>query len=80
MKEKTLSIMKSYQRINGKDVITEPKTAKGKRVITLLDFLLTELEEYVSRLYGIMADDRLFSITKSYLEKEMIRGLELSGV
>ncbi len=78
--EKTLSITKSYQRINGRDVITEPKTAKGKRVITLPDFLVTELEEYTSRLYGIMANDRLFSITKSYLEKEMARGVELSGV
>lgn len=78
--EKTLSITKSYQRINGRDVITEPKTAKGKRIITLPDFLVAELEEYVSRLYGMMANDRLFMITKSYLEKEMARGAELSGV
>ena len=78
--EKTLSITKSYQRINGRDVITEPKTAKGKRVITLPDFLVSELEEYVCKLYGMMADDRLFTITKSYLEKEMIRGTELSGI
>lgn len=78
--KKTLSITKSYQRINGRDVITEPKTAKGKRVISLPDFLVSELEEYVSRLYGMMADDRLFMITKSYLEKEMKRGTELSGV
>ena len=78
--EKTLSVTKSYQRINGKDVITEPKTAKSKRVITLLDFLVTELEEYTSRLYGMMKDDRLFCITKSYLEKEMSRGTKLSGV
>lgn len=78
--EKALSITKSYQRINGRDVITEPKTAKSKRVITLPDFLVTELQEYVNRLYGMMADDRLFSITKSYLEKEMNRGVELSGV
>ncbi len=78
--EKTLSITKSYQRINGRDVITEPKTTKSKRIITLPDFLVTELEEYVGRLYGMMANDRLFSITKSYLEKEMIRGVELSGV
>ena len=28
----------------------------------------------------MMPNDRLFSITKSYLEKEMIRGVELSGV
>ena len=78
--KKTLSITKSYQRINGRDVITEPKTAKGKRVISLPDFLVAELEEYVSRLYGMMADGRLFMITKSYLEKEMKRGTELSGV
>lgn len=78
--EKTLSITKSYQRINGRDVVTEPKTAKSKRVITLPDFLVLELEEYVSKLYGMMANDRLFSITKSYLEKEMNRGVESSGV
>lgn len=28
----------------------------------------------------MMANDRLFMITKSYLEKEMARGTELSGV
>ncbi len=78
--EKTLAITKSYQRINGRDVITEPKTAKGKRVITLPDFLVAELEDYVSKLYGMMANDRLFMITKSYLEKEMARGTALSGV
>lgn len=77
---RTLSITKSYQRINGRDVITEPKTAKGKRVITLPDFLVVELEEYVDKLYGMMANDRLFMVTKSYLEKEMIRGVRLSGV
>lgn len=78
--ERTLSITKSYQRINGRDIITEPKTTKGKRVITLPDFLVMELNEYVDRLYGMMADDRLFMVTKSYLEKEMIRGVKLSGV
>lgn len=78
--ERTLSITKSYQRIKGRDVVTEPKTVKSKRVITLPDFLVTELEEYTGRLYGIMANDRLFCITKSYLEKEMMRGVELSGV
>lgn len=78
--EKTLSITKSFQRINGKNVITEPKTVKSKRVITLPDFLAEELAEYVGRLYGMMEHDRLFAITKSYLEKEMVRGVKLSGV
>ena len=78
--EKTLSITKSYQRINGKDVITEPKTSKSNRVITLPNFLASEIEEYISKLYGMMPNDRMFVITKSYLEKEMIRGVRTSGV
>ncbi|EOS72351.1 hypothetical protein C819_04343 [Lachnospiraceae bacterium 10-1] len=49
-----ITITKSYQRINGRDVITKPKTAKSKRVITLPDFLVLESEEYVSKLYGMM--------------------------
>lgn len=78
--EKTLSITKSYQRINGRDLITEPKTSKSKRVISLPELLVTELEEYVGKLYGILENDRLFHVTKSYLEKEMNRGIKLSGV
>lgn len=78
--EKTLKISKSLQRFDGRNVITEPKTEKSKRVITLPDFLVKELEDYADRLYGIMAGDRLFMVTKSYLEHEMIRGAKLSGV
>ena len=44
------------------------------------DYLVEELKEYVSRLYGIMPEDRLFMTTKAYFEHEMIRGTELSGV
>ena len=80
MENKTLRITKSYQRIAGKDVITEPKTPKGKRVITLPDFLVSELTEYIEKLYGIIKDDRMFGVTKSYLEKEMVRGVRKSGV
>lgn len=78
--EKMLRINKSYQRIKGRDVITEPKTEKSKRIITLPDFLVEEMKEYVGKLYGMMAKDRLFTVTKSFLEHEMIRGVELSGV
>ena len=31
----TLSVSKSYQRMNGKDVITPPKTPKSNRVVTI---------------------------------------------
>lgn len=77
---KTLKINKSYQRIKSKDIITEPKTEKGKRVIPLPDFLVEEMNDYTNKLYGITDTDRLFMVTKSYLEHEMVRGTELSGV
>lgn len=77
---KTLRINKSYQRIKGRDVITDPKTQKGKRTISLPDFLVEELQEYVGKLYGMMPQDRMFQTTKAYYEHEMIRGVELSGV
>lgn len=78
--ERTLRINKSYQRINGKDIITKPKTAKSDRVIALPDFLAEDLKGYISKMYGIGEDDRMFPFTKSYLEHEMVRGVSLSGV
>ncbi len=78
--QKTLSINKSYQRIQGRDVITTPKTPKSNRVITLPDFLVEDLREYTSKLYGIMPDARMFQITKSYLTAEMLRGVKKTGV
>lgn len=77
---KTISVTKSLQRINGEDVVTEPKTEKSKRVITLPDFLVEQLQEYTEKLYGMMAADKLFMVTKSYLEKEIVRGAKLAGV
>ena len=37
LEEKTISINKSYQRLKGKDVITQPKTPKSIRVITYME-------------------------------------------
>lgn len=42
-KNKILHITKSYQRIGGRDVITDPKTPKSKRDVSIPDFLCGEL-------------------------------------
>ena len=34
----------------------------------------------LQNLYGIMADERMFRFTKSYMEHEIIRGIKASGV
>lgn len=78
--KKTLRINKSYQRLEGKDVITDPKTPKSNRVIVMPDFLALEIEDFISRLDGIRNDDRIFTISKSYLHHEMDRGAKLAGV
>ena len=78
--KRTVSINKSYQRLNGQDLITTPKTEKSNRVITMPQFLAEEIQDYLKMLYGIRADDRMFTVTKSYLHREMDRGSKEAGV
>ena len=49
----TVSITKSYQRLNGQDLITTPKTEKSNRVIKMPQFLADEMQDYLKQLYGI---------------------------
>ena len=76
----TVSITKSYQRLNGRDVITDPKTPKSNRVIKMPDFLVSEIQDYLKQLYHIEPNNRMFEVTKSYLHHEMNRGAEVAGV
>ena len=80
LEKRTISITKSYQRFGKKDVITPPKTSKSKRVITVPEFLAADIKDYMDSLYDLQENDRLFPITKYYLEHEMQRGIKESGV
>ena len=75
-----LSITKSYQRLNGKDVITDPKTPKSVRVVQMPDFLTEEIRDYLKSLYKVKPTDRIFEVTKYYLHHEMDRGAKEAGV
>ncbi len=74
-----LRITRSYQRLQGKDIITPPKTPRSIRTIAVPDFLAEEILEYIN-LNGIQEDDRLLKITKYYLYAEMQRGCKAAGV
>ena len=78
--KQTVSISKSYQRIKGQDVVTDPKTAKSNRVIQMPAFLCEEMEDYIKSLYAVGPTDRIFAVTKSYLHREMDRGAKEAGV
>lgn len=77
---KLLTVNKSYQRINKKDVITPPKTPKSNRIISLPDFLAADLQEYFDSLYGLEPGDRIFPVGESHFNDEIKRGIRKSGV
>ena len=80
LERQTVTISKSYQRIGGRDIITDPKTPKSNRTIKMPEFLCEEMQDYMKQLYRIDKNDRLFEVTKSYLHHEMDRGAKAAGV
>ena len=78
--KKTLRINKSYQRLQGKDVITTPKTKKSNRVIQMPDFLCDEMQDYFKQFYELEPDSRIFPLSKYALKRGMAFGCKASGV
>lgn len=75
-----LRINKSYKKVKGEDIVTDPKTPKSIRDVIMPKFLAEEVEDYIDSLYGIGDDERIFQISKSYLHHEMDRGANAAGV
>lgn len=78
--KKTITISKSFSVLNGVEIISQPKTSKSIRVITVPDFLLAVLQEYAGRLYDYDPSERLFLKTKSYLSREIARGSTVARI
>ena len=78
--KQTVTISKTFHRSKGRDIITSPKTKKSNRTIKMPPFLCGEMQEYIKMLYDIQPDERLFTVTKSYLNHEMERGAKQAGV
>ena len=78
--KQTVTINKSFQHLNGRDIITSPKTEKSNRTIELPNFLCDEIQDYLGMLYELKKKDRIFTVTKSYLHHEMDRGSKAAGV
>ncbi len=76
----TVTINKSYQRLNKRDLITTPKTERSNRTINMPKFLCEEMQDYISSLYDVQPDERIFPVSKHFLVHEMERGCKASGV
>ena len=79
-KAQTVTISKTYHRMKGEDIITSPKTAKSNRTIKMPEFLCEEMQDYLRQLYQVHPNERIFPVTKYYLNHEMVRGCKASGV
>lgn len=78
--KRTLRINKSYQRLEGEDVISTPKTKNSNRIVKMPQFLCDEMQDFFKQYYSLQPDDRIFPVTKYYLSHEMDRGCKESGV
>ena len=78
--KQTLRINKSYQRLNGKDVVTEPKTPKSIRTIRMNKALADEMQDYIRSFYHIGPRDRIFTMSDSALHHHMEQGAKRAGV
>lgn len=66
---------------NGQLVVTKPKTKNSKRIVELPEVCYNELTEYISNLYGIREEDRIFDInSNASLNKAFERYIEKAGV
>lgn len=80
MTNNLLHINKTYHRIDGKDVISTPKTDNSVRTIIIPNFLKEEVQEYISYHYGFPENERLFPIVARTLQKRMKRYEKKTGV
>ena len=78
--KKTININKTLTRIKKENIITDPKTRKSKRIVSIPDFLAQELKDYLDLVYEPNADMRLFPITKSALTITLKKGARQAGL
>ena len=77
---KRVDINKNFAKVKGEELLLVPKTPKAKRCISIPDFLYNDIHEYISKLYGINNEDRIFYFTKSALEKEIKQTSKKAGL
>ena len=74
-----IDINKSWAHIDGKDVITTPKTPKSVRKVGIPPFLVTEIDFYIKQ-EKLSPSNRLFDRDYYFLYRRLCSGCKCSGV
>lgn len=77
---KRIQIIKNFAKLDGEELFLDPKTEKSERSIAIPEFLYNDIQNYISKLYGIQPNDRIFYFTDSALEKEIHRGADAANL
>lgn len=80
LEARTMTISKTYHLINGKGIITPPKTEKANRTITLPPFLVECIKRHISRIYAADGSTRLFLASHSTYARQMEMHTKKAGV
>lgn len=75
-----IHIRRSYTRLGQEDLLQEPKTPKSRRFIPCPDFLMDMVRDYAARLYEYDPAERLFPFTKYWVNDQLKRCCERTGV
>ena len=80
LKSGIIHITKTYSVIDGKTVITPPKTTKSVRDILIPAFLCEILEDYKKRYYKPLPETRVFQMSRQPYREQMKQHCALAGV
>ena len=81
LESKTISIDKTYQVVNKKELVTSPKTAKSNRTIIIPNFLVEEIKDFYEMLPPMETTQRIFCmVSKSSLHRNIKRGAEKASL
>lgn len=76
----TITINKTYHLINGKGIVTPPKTQKANREIIIPPFLSAVIREYAMHIYAPTPDMRLFTASHSTYARQMEEHTKLAKI
>ncbi len=76
IEQQRIRINKTYYRRNRKDYVTTPKTVQSNRIIEVPQFLITELSEYIKKIYALSAHDRNFPIIAESVQHKLRREIK----
>lgn len=75
-----IKVTKSYQKIDGEDVITPPKTKKSIRNIQMPQFICDEMKDFLKMHYELQPNERLFLQSKTAFGRTLSKGAEKAGI